>query len=551
MYASYIHEYYQKLKNGSEIASKWVLLLYEKIINGLENKIFFYDAKKANKAVRFIETFCHHCKGRNDLLKLELWQKAFITCLFGIVDNDNMRQFREAFVTMGRKNGKSAIATAIMVYMSFADGEYGGELYCVAPKLDQADIIYKSFWETIKSEKDLANITRSRKSDYYIENTNTTIKKIAFNAKKSDGFNPSLVICDEVASWPGDAGLKQYDVMASACGARKQPLLLAISTAGYINGGIYDNLFTRATRFLLGDSKETRFLPLLYCIDNIEKWDDLNEIAKANPNIGVSIKTDYLLEQLAIAAGDLAAKAEFLTKFCCIKQNSSTAWLPAKIIEAASGGAVNMADYQKNYCVAGIDLSMTTDLTSACIVIEKNGILNVIWHFWLPGEKLAEAITRDGLPYDAYIERGFLSLAGDNFVDYQAVYNWIIEAIEKYKLLPLITGYDRYSSNYLIKDLENYGCKCDDVFQGYNLTGVIREAEGLLKDGKINIGNNDLAKIHLLDTAIEADNRNNRVRIKKVNRQCHIDGTAALLCALTVRQKWYNDLGGRLSNNRR
>lgn len=194
---------------------------------------------------------------------------------------------------------------------------------------------------------------------------------------------------------------------------------------------------------------------------------------------------------------------------------------------------------------------MTTDLTSACIVIEKNGILNVIWHFWLPGEKLAEAITRDGLPYDAYIERGFLSLAGDNFVDYQAVYNWIIEAIEKYKLLPLITGYDRYSSNYLIKDLENYGCKCDDVYQGYNLTGVIREAEGLLKDGKINIGNNDLAKIHLLDTAIEADNRNNRVRIKKVNRQCHIDGTAALLCALTVRQKWYNDLGGRLSNNRR
>ena len=550
MFVSYIHEYYQKIKDGSEAAGKWVHLAYELIITGLEEKQFFFDPKKANRAVNFIEMFCHHCKGRSDLIKLELWQKAFISVLFGVVDETGLRQFREVFLVEGRKNGKSAIATAIMTYMTFADGEYGAECYCVAPKLDQADIIYKAFWETIRSEPDLANLIKSRKSDYFVESTNSIVKKIAFNAKKSDGFNPSLVVCDEVSSWQGDAGLKQYEVMKSALGARTQPIMLAITTAGYINGGIYDELFARATRFLLGDSKEKRFLPILYTIDNVEKWNDIKEIAKANPNLSVSIKVDYLLEEIAIAEGSLSKKAEFLVKYCCIKQNSSTAWLSTKDVSKISGSAVSLDDLRESYCVGGIDLSMSTDLTSACLVIEKNKKLYCLWHFWLPSEKLTEAISRDGVPYDIFIQKGWLTLAGENFVDYKAVFQWFLEAMNKYRVVPLVVGYDRYSSQYLIKDMQEYGFNCDDVYQGFNLSPVIREAEGLIKDGVLDIGDNDLAKIHLLDTALDADNRNNRVKIKKVNTKCHIDGTAALLCALTVRQKWYDKLGARLENAR-
>lgn len=550
MYASYIHEYYQKLKDGTETAGRWVVLLYEKIVTGLQEREFYFDPKKSNNAIDFIETFCHHCKGRNDLLKLELWQKAFISTIFGIVDKQGLRQFREIFNVVGRKNGKSTLMVGIMTYMSYADGEYGAECYCVAPKLDQADIIYSAFWQTIESEPELKNLAKSRKTDKYIESTNTVVKKIAFNAKKSDGFNPHLVVCDEVASWQGDAGLKQYEVMKSALGSRKQPLILAITTAGYINGGIYDELFTRATRFLLGDSKEKRFLPLLYTIDDVEKWNDIKEIAKANPNLGVSVSVDYLLEEIAIAEGSLSKKSEFLTKYCCVKQNSSTAWLSTKDISRISGDGFEMEDLKENYCVAGIDLSMSHDLTAACLVTEKNDVLHVIFHFWLPSEKLDEAIQRDGVPYDIFIQKGWLTLAGDNFVDYKFVYDWLVKAVKVHRLLPLVVGYDRYSSQYLIKDLEEYGFKCDDVYQGYNLTGVIREAEGLIKDGAFNIGDNDLAKIHLLDTALDADNRNNRVKIKKVNAKSHIDGTAALLCALTVRQKWYSDFGNRLKNNR-
>ena len=230
---NYIFEYYQQIQNESIIVGKWVKLVMEFLVKGLQDKLFFYDNKKANKAIKFIETFCHHCEGRSDLIKLELWQKAIVAAIFGIVDKEGVRQFREAVVVVARKNGKSLLASAIANYHLYLDGEYGAKVFCVAPKLDQADIIYNDIWQTVASEPELERLIKRRKSDYYIESTNSSVKKIAFNHKKSDGFNPSLTVCDEIASWHGDAGLKQYEVMKSALGARLQPLILSISTSGY------------------------------------------------------------------------------------------------------------------------------------------------------------------------------------------------------------------------------------------------------------------------------------------------------------------------------
>lgn len=545
---NYIYEYFQAIRDGSIVVGKWILLLYEYIVKGLENRLFYFAPKKANRAVKFIENYCHHSKGRNDLLKLELWQKALVSVIFGILDENNFRQFREVVLVVARKNGKSLFAAAIAEYMSFLDDEYGAEVYCLAPKLEQADIIYSCFWQMCQQEEEIKSRIKSRKSDYYIESTNTSIKKIAFNAKKSDGFNPHLVVCDEIASWVGDAGKKQYEVMKSALGARRQPLILSCTTSGYVNEGIYDELILRGTRFLLGDSKEKRLLPVFYMIDDVEKWNDINELAKSNPNLGVSVSVDYMLEEIAIAEGSLSKRSEFMTKYCCIKQNSSQAWLPIKAVEKASGKHFDMEDFRSNYCVAGIDLSQTTDLTSACLVIEKDEELFVISHFWLPAEKLSDAIAKDGIPYQEMIEKGILTLAGENFVDYHSVFDWLVRAVQEYELLPLVVGYDRYSSQYLIQDLNGFGFKTDDVYQGHNLTPVIYECEGLLKDGKVHIGDNALLKIHLLDSAIESDSRTQKVRLKKLAQRSHIDGTAALLDALCVRQKWYSEFGDRLKN---
>lgn len=545
---NYIYEYYQKIKDGSIVAGRWIIMFYEYIIKGLENQLFFFSQKKANRAIRFIESFCHHSEGRDDLLKLELWQKALVSVVFGIVDAEEIRQFREVVVIIARKNGKTLFASALIAYCVFMDGEYGAKVFCVAPKLDQADLVYNAFRQSVDMEPELKEMVRPRKSDLYIAETNSSVKKIAFNAGKSDGFNPHLTVCDEIASWPGDKGLKQYEVMKSALGARKQPIVLSISTSGYVNDGIYDELMKRSTRFLLGDSKERRLAPFLYMIDDIEKWSDINELRKSNPNLGVSVSVDYLLEEIAVAEGSLSKKAEFLTKYCNIKQNSSQAWLNTQDVEKGFGAELDIEEFRDSYCVGGIDLSQTTDLTACLAVIEKNGRLNVLARFFMPEEKLEEATARDGIPYAAYVQRGILKLSGENFVDYHDCMTFFTDLVEKYQIYPLKIGYDRYSAQYLVQDMKQYGFHMDDCYQGENMTPVIREMEGMMKDGAFNFGDNDLMKIHLLNAALKINAETSRVKLIKLSATDRIDGTAALLDALAVRQKWYGEIGDQLKN---
>lgn len=547
---NYILSYYQKINDGSIVVGKWVRLLYEMIITGIEDGTYIFNQQKANRAINFIEKFCRHNKGKlaPGKLVLSLWQKAFVSCLFGIMGKDGKRQFREVALFVGRKCGKTLLASAIMSYVAYVDGEFGSEIYCVAPKLDQTDLVFSAFEFTKDKNPDLQKRTRKRKNDYIIEATNTTIKKIAFNEKKADGYNPMLTVADEMSSWQADRGLKQYEVMVSGTGARSEPITLSISSGGYVNDGIYDELFKRGTRVLLGEASEKRLLPVFYMIDDIEKWDDINELRKSLPGLGVSVSYQFLLDEIEIARGSLSKKIEFCCKYGNLKQNSSVAWLSAQTVEAACSEELNLDDFRNSYCVAGIDLSQTRDLTACTIVIERDGELYVFAKFFLPSERIDEATQRDGVPYQIYIQRGFLKPSGDNFVDYRDCFEWFRMLVEEYQIFPLQVGYDRYSAQYLVQDMTAYGFQMDDVYQGENLYPVIQEAEGLLEDRKIHIGDNDLLKIHLLNSAIKMSAERGRGRLVKINPSYHIDGCAALLDALTVRQKYYAEYGEQLKN---
>ena len=569
---NYIYAYYQGISDGSILVGRWVRMIYDYIISCLENKVFAFDQKKANRAITWIETHCFHVEGplAPGPFKLELWEKALISCIFGIVENETgLRVFREVLLVVARKNGKSILASAIANYVFRVDGGFGARVYNIAPKLDQADIIYSNAWAMIQLDPDYLNakeeieskraathqkvsdegqMPRKRVADIYIPATNSTIKKIAFSAKKSDGFNPSLAVCDEIAAWEGDKGLKQYEVLKSGMGARPEGLILSCTTSGYINDSIYDEIVKRSTRFLLGDSKERRLLPFIYMIDDLDRWNDINELRKSNPNLGASVSVDYLLEEIAVAEGSLSKRAEFLTKYCCVKQNSSLAWLPAQIVDRASGPQIGLESFRESYCVGGIDLSQTRDLTACTAVIERDGKLYVFAQFFLPAEKIEDATARDGLPYDIYIKRGLLTPSGDNLIDYHDCFNWFRRLVEEYQIFPLQIGYDRYSAQYLIQDLKNYGFHCDDVYQGENLYPVIQETEGLLADGKLLIGENDLLKVHLLNSAIKMSTERGRGKLVKITPTAHIDGTAALLDAMTVRQKYYAEIGDQLKN---
>ena len=550
---NYIFEYYQGIQDGTIAVGNWIRLWYEYIIKGLEDGSFFYAPKKAKAAIVFAENFCRHHEGAlaPGLIKLELWEKAFLSVIFGIVDKDGNRQFREIVLVVGRKNGKTLLAAIVSAYLAFMDGEYGARIYMAAPKLEQARLCFDAFFQMVQKEPRLAELAQKRRTDVFIDSSNTTIKPLAFSAKKSDGLNVQGGICDEVASWQGDQGIKFYEVLKSSQGARKQPMLLSLTTSGYVSGGIYDELIARCTRLLMGNGKETRLAPFLYMIDSPEKWNDINELRKSNPNLGVSVSVDYMLEEIAIAEGSLSKKTEFLTKYCNIKQHSTQAAFAAVAVEKASGEPIDLATFQNCYCVGGIDLSRTTDLTACTAVIQKAGELYVIAKFFLPSAKLEDAIARDGLPYDIYVQRGLLHLSGENFVDYHDCEAFFRELVERWKIYPLQVGYDRYTAQYLIQDMEAYGFHCDDVFQGFNLTPVINEFGGLLKDGRIHIGDNDLLKIHLLNTALKHDSQTERVRLVKISTNDHIDGTAALLDAFTVRQKHWKEIGGQLENKGR
>ena len=538
---------------------KWIRMLYDVLMQGTSEMRWFFDERLADNATGFIERFCHHYKGQlaPRRIRLDLWERAGISAIFGIVDAEGKRQFSQVFWPVGRKQGKTLIAGGIGTYMGYAAGEYGSEIYYLAPKLEQADLAYSALEFNVHAEPELDAITRSTKSrGLVIQETNTIIRKLAFTSKKSDGYNPMFYCADEVAAWPGVNGLRQWEVMASGTGARREPLGLAISSGGYENDGLYDELMKRGTGFLMGNSREQHLLPIIYMIDDPEKWDDLTELKKSLPGLGVSVSEEFIRKEIDTAHESLSKEIEFKTKYCNLKQNLSTAWLRAEDINRAFGHHKSLEEIRGHYCVGGIDLSQTTDLTSATIATEIDGIVWVHSHFWLPNKRLEEATRRDNIPYEIYIRKGFLSLSGEEFVNSDDVLFWFMDLVKTWKIFPLMIGVDRWSAMDLIQKLEKKHFHTDTVTQGFNLSNVSDTFEGMLREGRIrDMDDNDLLKIHMADAAQQMESNTEqahpRKKLVKISKTAHVDGVAALLDAIAMRQFKWDKLGARLENRRK
>lgn len=551
-----IIEYWNEIQTGGVTVGKWIRQLYQVITDGIAEGRWSYDERLALNAIGFIERYCHHYKGKlaPRRLKLDLWERAAISLIFGIVDETGKRQFTEVFWVVGRKQGKTLLAAACATYMAYAAGEFGSEIFMLAPKLDQSDLVYSACEFNVHAEPELDSITRSTKyRGLMIQETNTTIKKLAFTSKKSDGYNPMFYVADEVAAWPGVNGLRQWEVMVSGTGAREEPLGMAISSGGYENEGLFDELMKRGTGFLLGNSRELHILPIIYMIDDAEKWNDIGELQKSLPGLGISVSEEFIRKEIVIA-GESASKAvEFKTKYCNLKQSMSTAWLRAEDINKAFGHFKALTELKNHYCVGGVDLSQTTDLTSACIVTEIDGVLWVHSHFWLPNKRLEEATRRDNIPYEIYIRKGFLSLSGEEFVNTDDVLLWFMDLVKTYRIYPLQIGIDRWSALDLIQKLNQKSFHTDTVTQGFNLSNVSDIFEGMLREGRIrDMDDNDLLKIHMADAAQQmesnAEQAHPRKKLVKISKNAHVDGMAALLDAMAMRQFKWDELGKRLTN---
>ena len=555
---SAILQYWNEIRSGGINAGKWIRLLYEVILQGLSEHLWYYSHERADNAIRFIERYCHHYKGKlaPQRIKLSLWERATITLIFGIVDDNVRRMFVEVFLVIGRKQGKTILCAAICTYLSFC-GEYGSECYALAPKIDQSDLLFSAVEYNIHAEPELDSITKSTKyRGLFIQETNTTIKKLAFSSKKSDGYNPMFWSADEVAAWPGVNGLRQWEVMVSGTGAREEPLGIALSSGGYENDGLFDELMKRGTGFLMGHSREKHLLPILYMIDDPAKWDDMEELEKSLPGLGESVSREFIQKEIDVAHESISKEIEFKTKYANMKQSMSTAYLKAEDINKMFGWRKPLEEIRSRYCVTGVDLSQAVDLTCSICVTEVDGIVWTHAHFWLPKNKLEEATKRDGVPYEIYIRKGFLSLSGDEYVDPMDVLAWHMDLVKKYKIYPLMVGYDRWSAQQLVQELEKKSFKTDSVKQGFNLSNVMDKVEAMMREGKIrDMDDNDLLKIHLADAAQKmesaAETAHPRKMLVKISSKAHVDGAAALLDAFAMREFKWAELGTRLTNERR
>lgn len=538
---NYIREYWDKISSGEIIACKKVKLQYSKLIKILDDKDskWYFNETAANRPIEFIETFCKHSKGIwiGKPVKLELWQKAIIHSIYGILDKEtNLRKCQEALIVIARKNGKTTFAAALALYEFLASGEGGAQVYCAANKLEQAKLLYKESKNMVdqsKSLKAMVKRTRTTLQTKDILNLFSEFSPLGADSTTQDGLNPSLAIYDEIHAAKTD---DLYSVIKQGQSAREEPLMIQITTNGFVREGLFDNQYEHAKNILNDIIDIDNFLAFIYEQDSLEEIYDESQWVKSNPNLGVSKSYKYLRNMLAEMKSKPSERTTILTKDFNIPQKSAQGWLDLKFLKYER--KFNIEDVANCYAIGGVDLSHTLDLTCATLIIKKKDdpeIIYVIQKYFMPADTLREKMEVDKVPYETWVEQGWIILTPGNQVDYNFITAWFKEMVETYKILPFKIGYDRWSSNYWIKDMEKAGFKkLESVIQGpRTFSPAMDYLEALLEADKINYNMNPVLRWCLTNVVVKKDEGGNKGPDKK-RSVSKIDGAVCLLDSIVV-----------------
>lgn len=537
---NYILTYYNLIVSGKIEVSKKVKKQYEMIVSDLNNPDkYHFDIDKATRPINFIEKFCKHSKGQwaGKPVVLDLWQKAIIQTIFGFVDEKGFRKYREVFIVVARKNGKSTLLSAIGLYMLFADHEGGAQVCCVASKKDQAKIVFEEAKNMVSQSALLQKHIRKRKSDLYVDLTFSTFEPLASDSNTLDGLNMHCGILDEVHAWK-DRNI--YDVSKQSMGARQQPLLVSISTAGFIRENIYDSLYELSEDILNGTKKDERFLCFIYELDSRSEWTIQKKWIKANPGLGTIKGIDYLKEQVKRARNDKNYLPTLLTKDFNIRETGVGSWLTFETVENKS--VFDLKDLNGCYGIGGVDLSSVGDLTCATCLIKKNNDLYVAQMYFIPEERATQHESEDKVPYKVWKENGYIRFSSGNMVNFSDVTNWFNELRDKYNIYTLWVGYDQWGANQWADEMKQNGYTLEPVIQGAKtMSTPMKILASDLADKKINYNNNPILKWCLTNTQIEVDKNDNIRPVKGKNSKQRIDGAVSLIDSYVVYQRHYED----------
>lgn len=521
--------YAEQVRSGEILVCEYVRLAVERYYADLDralDKGWYFDKKAAMRAIRFIEKL-KHTKGEwaGQRFRLEPWQQFVLWNIFGWKNADGTRRFRYVYIEIARKNGKTALSAGIGLYMLFADGESRPEVYSAATVKDQAKICFSDAAEIVKAT-DLKNYLTPYRNSIVYELKGGTMKPLSSDYGTHDGLNPSCGIIDEFHAHK-DSGM--FDVIKSAFGARRQPLMFIITTAGFDKSGVCYAYRENVIKVLRGVNEDDSLFGIIYTLDDKSEWDDPTMWIKANPNLGVSLSADYLADQVKDAKNRPEAVRNVMTKNVDLWVNAERTWILDDVWQKCIG-TTDPADLKGCACWGGLDLSNVSDITAYVLLFHENDRFQLLPHFWIPEEKMLEKIRKENINYDKWAAEGYVTVTPGNVIDYDFVKADILRIVADYDLRT--SAYDRWNSSQTIIDLQNEGMECNPFGQGYgSMSAPTKEFEKLVLTGKIEHFGNPVLRWMLASTLVKTDPAGNIKPDKEKSTQ-KIDGIVASIMAL-------------------
>ena len=551
-----ILEYYERIKSGAEVVSRKIARVYRKLAEdlngsvGADGTVYHYSHSRANHILEFAENYCRHSKGKlgGQLVVLELWEKAMLAAMFGFIDDEGRRRYREIILIVAKKNGKSLIGSIVGLYLQVGDGEPGAEVYAVATKKDQAKIIWGEAKRMVNKSPELRRIIKPLVGEMDCAANESVFKPLASDTDTLDGLNVHGALMDEVHQWRD--GVALYDIIADGTTAREQPMVLITSTAGVVREDIYDNKYEYAEKVILGYDDpdagivDDHILPFIYELDSREEWEKEECWKKANPGLGTIKNIRQLRDKVARAKQEPSLQRNLLCKEFNIRETAGGSWLSFDDLNNET--LFDVRELKPRYGVGGADLSSTDDLTAACVIFMLPGSpeIYVIPMFWIPENSVERHIRTDKIRYDIWIEKGWVRTCPGNKINPDVVWEWFVEIQEEYDIYLNIVGYDSWSAEmWANKMKQTFGEKTmHPVIQGKKtLSNPMKMLAKDFEAHRIIYNNNGLLKWCIANTSVDEDKNGNIQPIKNRRPTQRIDGLAALLDAYTVLQDNLDD----------
>jgi len=539
---NYLKEYYRQIQEGEILVGKELLTVLEGLIDDLNNPRYIFDEKPGKIRIDFIETFCKHTKSpfNGEPFILELWEKAVLQVAYGFKMADtNLRRFNEVLLLVARKNGKTTFIAGIDLAEFFLS-KGGVDIVCASNTTEQANILFEEINNMREQSKTLSNEKRSKKNIFHIYSpkTKNKIKKLSAQSRNKDGYNIEVGCIDEVHEMTDS---KVYDAIKQSQSTKSEPLIFIITTEGNTVGGFLDNKLDYVRRMIKGEIQDERVLPWLYTQDSVDEiYQDKRTWQKSNPSIG-SIKTySYLEDLMNKSKHDLGTRVTMLSKDFNIKQLEQGSWLTFDDLN--NNETFSIEDLKDSYAIGGVDLSSTTDLTAAVLLLIKGDKKFVITQFFMPSDVILKRKEEDNAPYDIWVQKGLITVTDGSQNDFSLVTQWFMNMIRTYNIRPLWVGYDPWNSLYWIKEMEELGFNMEKVRQGiYSLSEPMKQLEADLKNNKVVYNNNPILKWCLSNTQAKVDVNGNIQPSKLNSRYKRIDGTVALIIAYAVLNRYKLD----------